>query len=53
MRHLKTVTRRARNNFREERVYLKASTAKRQVGTKSTEFKRSKVAKRRLIWDHI
>ena len=49
MSHLKTVTRRAKNNFREENNFVKASTAKKNLGTKSNKIVKAKIPKRRLI----
>ena len=49
MSHLKTIARKAKNGFREQNNYLKASTAKVQTGTRSKTLVRAKVPKRRLI----
>ena len=49
MSYLKTITRKAKNGFREQNNYLKASTAKVQIGTRSKTLVRAKVPKRRLI----
>ena len=49
MRYLKTVARRAKNNFREENVFVKASLAKKNLGTRGNKLVKSKIPKRRLI----
>ena len=48
MSHLKTMARKAKNNFREESNYVKASTSKKNLGTRSKNLVRAKVPKRKL-----
>ena len=48
MTHLKDMTRRAKNNFREENVYLKASTAKKANKSTDRKLVKAKVPRRRL-----
>lgn len=49
MSYLKDVTRKAKNSFREQNNYVKASTAKKNSGTRSEKLVKAKVPKRRLI----
>jgi len=49
MRHLKTLTRRAKNKFREESVFVKGSTAKKNNESRDRKLVRSRVPRRRLI----
>jgi hypothetical protein len=49
MSHLKTVGRRAKNNFREENNFVKASTSKKNAGTRGNKLVKAKIPKRRLI----
>ena len=49
MRHLKNLTRRAKNNFREDNNYVKASLAKKNLGTRTKTLTKAKIPKRRLI----
>ena len=49
MNYLKTITRKAKNGFREVNNFVKASTAKKQLGTRSKTLVRSKVPRRKLI----
>ena len=49
MRFLKTVVRKAKNNFREESVFVKASTSKKNLGTRSNKLVKAKIPKRKLI----
>lgn len=49
MSYLKSMTRKAKNGFREQNNFVKASTAKKQTGTRSKTLIKAKVPKRRLI----
>lgn len=49
MSHLKTVGRRAKNNFREENNFVKASTSKKNAGTRGNKLVKAKIPRRRLI----
>lgn len=49
MSHLKTIAQKAKNGFREQSNYLKASTAKKVTGSKSGKLVKAKVPKRRLL----
>jgi hypothetical protein len=49
MSHLKTISTKAKNGFREQSNYAKASTAKKQAGTRSKTLVKAKIPKRRLI----
>ena len=49
MRTLKTIPGKAKNNFREENVFLKGSTAKLNLGTRSDKLVKAKIPRRRLL----
>ena len=49
MSHLKTLTRKAKNHFREDSNFVKASTSKKNLGTRGDKLVKSKVPKRRLV----
>jgi hypothetical protein len=49
MRTLRGVVRKAKNHFREESVFVKASTSKKNLGTRSNKLVKAKVPKRKLI----
>ena len=49
MRYLKTLARKAKNNFREESVFVKGSTSKLNKGTRSDKLVKAKVPRRKLL----
>jgi len=50
MSHLKSVGRRAKNNFREENVFVKGSTSKKNLGTRPVkQIVKAKIPRRKLL----
>jgi hypothetical protein len=49
MSYLKTVPQRAKNGFREENNFVKASTAKKASGKRGNKIVKAKLARRRLL----
>ena len=49
MRYMKTLARKARNNFREENLYVKAGLSKKNLGTRSVKLVKAKIPKRKLL----
>jgi len=50
MSHLKSVGRRAKNNFREENVFVKGSTSKKNLGTRpEKKIVKAKIPRRKLL----
>ena len=49
MSYMKTITRKAKNGFREVNNYVKASTAKKNLGTRGDKLVKARIPKRRLL----
>lgn len=49
MKHLRKVPQKAKNGFRCENNYVKASTAKKATGKKDNKLNKAKIPRRRLL----